>query len=132
MLQQLKAFDSQMYKTLTNGGSPEDYQRVTLDFDKLIEKICSGEEIVIAEIMKPTYKGPASMGDLMQSRVNSLEVIAASPRNFDENGYQHAAQALAGLFGMVPLDMHDPSLNYGELAKAAVLRNVSKCGFGGV
>ncbi len=87
MLQQLKAFDSQMYKTLTNGGSPEDYQRVTLDFDKLIEKICSGEEIVIAEIMKPTYKGPASMGDLMQSRVNSLEVIAASPRNFDENGY---------------------------------------------
>ena len=36
-----------------------------------------GEEIVIAEIMKPTYKGPASMGDLMQSRVNSLEVIAA-------------------------------------------------------
>ena len=132
MLQQLKAFDSQMYKTLTNGGSPKDYQRVTLDFDKLIEKICSGEEIVIAEIMKPTYKGPASMGDLMQSRVNSLEVIAASPRNFDENGYQHAAQALAGLFGMVPLDMHDPSLNYGELAKAAVLRNVSKCGFGGV
>lgn len=120
MLQQLKAFDSQMYKTFTNGGSPEDYQRVTLDFDKLMEKICSGEQFVIADVMKPTDKGPSGMGDLMQSRVNSLELIASSPRVFFENDFQHAAQALAGLFGMVSLDMNDPKLNLEDLIKAAV------------
>ena len=120
MLQQLKAFDPQMYQTFTNGGSPEDYQRVTLDFDKLIEKICSGEPIVIADVMKPTDKGPASMGDLMQSRVNSLGLIAASPQVFADNDYQHATQAMAGLFGMVSLNLNDPNLNYGDLIKAAV------------
>ncbi len=120
MLEQLKSFDWQMYQTFTNGGSPEDYQRVTLDFDKLIEKICSGEQIVISDVMKPTDKGPSSMGDLMQSRVNSLELIASSPRVFFDNDSQHAAQALAGLFGMVSLDMNDPDLNFGDLIKAAV------------
>lgn len=120
MVGQLKGFDWQMYHTFTNGGSPEDYRRVTLDLDKLIEKLCSGEQIQIPDIMKPTDKGPESMGDLMQSRVDSLGVIASSPRIFAENGFQHAAQALAGLFGMVPMDMSDPDTNYGDLAKAAV------------
>jgi len=119
MLQQLRAFDSQMYKTFTNGGSPEDYQRVTLDFDKLIEKICSGEQFVIADAMKPTDKGPVSLGDLMQDRVNALELVAASPREFADD-YQHAAQELAGLIGMVLPDIHDPNLNVGDLVKAAV------------
>ena len=120
MVQQLKAFDWQMYKTFTNGGSPEDYQRVTLDFDKLIEKVCTGDPIVIADVMKPTDKGPGSMGDLMQSRVNSLGLIASSPGVFYDNEFQHAAQALAGLFGMVSLDLNDPNVNTGDLIKAAV------------
>ena len=119
MLQQLRAFDSQMYKAYTNVGSPGDYQRVTLDFDKLIEKICSGEQLVIADAMKPTDKGPASLGDLMQDRVNALELVAASPREFADD-YQHAAQELAGLIGMVLPDIHDPNLNVGDLVKAAV------------
>ena len=120
MIQQLKSFDYQMYQTYTNGGSPGDYQRVTLDFDKLIEKLCSGEQIAIADVMKPTDKGPTGMGDLMQSRVNSLELIAASPRVFADKDYQHAAQALAGLSGMVSIDMNDPNLNFEDLTKAAV------------
>ena len=120
MLQQLRSVDYQMYQTFTNGGSPGDYKRVTLDFDKLIEKLCAGEQIVIAEIMKPTDKGPSNMGDLMTERVDSLALIASSPSVFADNDFQHAAQALAGLFGMVSLDMNDPGLNFGDLAKAAV------------
>lgn len=120
MLQQLKSYDTQMYNAIINGGSPEAYRRVTLDFDKLIEKICAGDPIGIPDIMKPTDKGPAGMGDLMQGRINSLQVIASSPRVFAENGYQHAAQALAGLFGMVSLDMNDPNLNFEDLIKAVV------------
>jgi len=127
MLQQLRAFDSGMYKIYTSGGSPEDYKRVTLDFDKLIEKLCSGGEIVIPDIMKPTDKGPSSMADLMQSRVNTLEAIAANPRVFADFDYQHAVQALAGLFGMVPLNMSDPDLNIGDLATAAVFWILDYC-----
>jgi len=52
--------------------------------------------------------------------VNSLELIASSPRVFADNGFQHAAQALAGLFGMVSLDMNDPNINFGDVAKASV------------
>ena len=62
------------------GGSPGDYVRVTLDFDKLIEKLCSGEKIVVSEVMKPTDKGPASMGEMVQQRIDSLEAFAANPR----------------------------------------------------
>ena len=108
MVAQLRSFDYGMYKKYTGGGSPGDYVRVTLDFDKLIEKLCSGEKIVVSEVMKPTDKGPASMGEMVQQRIDSLEAFAPNPRAFAENDYQHAAQALAGLFGMVPLDMDAP------------------------
>lgn len=120
MLQQLKAFDWQLYQTFTNGGSPEDYRRVTLDHDRLIEKVCAGGKIDIPDIMKPTDKAPATLGDMVQSRVSSMEMIAASPGAFAENDGQHALQALGGLIGMVSLDMNDPNLNFSDLIHAAV------------
>jgi len=118
MLAQLKVLDSGMYAKYTNGGSPSDYQKVTLDLDKLVEKLCSGEKITIPGIMKPTDKGPDSMGELMQQRVGSLATLASSPTVFADYDYQHALQAVAALFGMVPLDMDNPDFDYVQLAKA--------------
>ena len=120
MLQQLSAFDPAMYQSYVNGGSPDAYKRVTLDFDKLIEAVVSGEEISIAEVMKMADKGPLSMGEFMTRRVEALEIISKSPRVFKENEFQPALQAVAGLFGMVSLDMNDPNLNIGDLATAVV------------
>ena len=118
MLQQLGSFDRAMYVAYTDGGSPGDYARVTLDVDKLVEAVVCGDDIDLSKIMKKSDKGPATMADMMQSRIDTLEDIAAAPRIFAQKDFQHAMQALGGIHGMVGLDFSDPDLDIGDLAGA--------------
>lgn len=120
MLQQLRSFDRAMYNAYTDGGSPGDYARVTLDVDKLVEAVVCGDDIDLSKIMKKSDKGPSSMADMMQGRINTLEDLATSPMLFVQGDYQHAMQALGGIHGMVGLDLSNPDLDTGDLIGAGV------------
>ena len=120
MLQQLGSFDRAMYNAYSNGGSPGDYALVTLDVDKLVEAVVLGEDIDLSKIMKKTDKGPASMAEMMQGRIDALEDIAASPRVFAQKDFQQAMQAVGGIHGLVGIDFSNPDLNIEDLTGAGI------------
>ena len=120
MLQQLGSFDRAMYNAYNNGGSPGDYALVTLDVDKLVEAVVLGEDIDLSKIMKKTDKGPVTMAEMMQGRINALEDIAASPRVFAQKDFQQAMQAVGGIHGLVGIDFSNPDLNIEDLTGAGI------------
>ena len=120
MLQQLGSFDRAMYNAYSDGGSPGDYALVTLDVDKLVEAVVLGEDIDLSKIMKKTDKGPATMAEMMQGRIDALEDIAAFPRVFAQKDYQQAMQAVGGIHGLVGIDFSNPDLNIEDLTGAGI------------
>jgi len=101
MEMQLETFSTMVYRDYMDGGDPSAYGQYTVDLDKLLQKIGSGEPLDIKSLLEPTSGGPETASDWMMSRITGMVHTTTSPDVFVNGGYQKAMQSLMGLYGML-------------------------------